>query len=91
MKRTYSQRILPTLRLSWRMLCRQRDLGDIQQEFAIWNRAHVLARNRRCTVEGSLCDAGVGFSAIAQPKKAVGQLFRIVGAATKTVLGWLPR
>jgi len=91
MKRTYSQRIAPYVEAELANALQAAAIGDIQQEFAHLERAHVIGQ------ESTFWHVKVHVLMLVwafrnrSAKEAVGQLFRIVGAATKTVFGLVPQ
>ncbi|MBE0463854.1 MAG: DUF3703 domain-containing protein [Halomonadaceae bacterium] len=91
MQRTFSQRIASYVEAELANAKLARSVGDIQQEFAHLERAHVLGQ------ESTYWHVKVHVLMLMwatrnhSVREMLGQVFRIVGAATKTVFGLVPQ
>ncbi|WP_018918784.1 DUF3703 domain-containing protein [Vreelandella zhanjiangensis] len=91
MQRTFSQRIASYVEAELANAKLARSAGDIQQEFAHLERAHVLGQ------ESTYWHVKVHVLMLMwatrnhSVREMLGQVFRIVGAATKTVFGLVPQ
>ncbi|KAE8437306.1 DUF3703 domain-containing protein [Vreelandella piezotolerans] len=91
MKHTFSQRVAPYVEVELTNAKRARSAGDTQQEFSHLERAHVLGQ------ESTYWHVKVHLMMLAWAirnrsfRETLGQAFRIVGAATKTVFGLVPQ
>ncbi|MCC5450716.1 DUF3703 domain-containing protein [Rheinheimera sp. UJ51] len=65
-------------------------LNDTQRSFALLEDAHVIGQQStyfHCLVHYKMLRHGIRQHDL---KEAFGQAFRLIGAATKTMLGWVP-
>lgn len=91
MQRTFSQRVASYIEAELANAKRARSSGNTQQEFAHLERAHVLGQ------ESTYWHVKVHVLMLGwatrnrSAREAVGQAFRIVGAATKTAFGLVPQ
>lgn len=87
---TYSQRIASFVEVELANAKRARSLGDTQLEFTHLERAHVLGQ------ESTYWHVKVHVLMLLwairnrSARETLGQIFRIVGAATKTAFGLVP-
>jgi hypothetical protein len=90
MQRTFSKRVAPYVVAELANAKRASSVGDAQQEFSHLERAHVIGQ------ESTYWHVKVHVLMLAwasrnrSVKEIVGQVFRIVGAATKTAFGLVP-
>ena len=66
------------------------NLNDTQRSFAILEDAHVIGQQStyfHCLVHYKMLHHALHHHNV---KEAFGQVFRLIGAATKTMLGWVP-
>ncbi|MEM7765411.1 MAG: DUF3703 domain-containing protein [Pseudomonadota bacterium] len=86
----FHRAIRPTVREALAAARAARHQGDAKTEFACLERAHILGQ--ASTRWHVLVHAHMLWWGIRQRSltEVVGQVLRIVGAATKTVLGWVP-
>ena len=90
MSRFYN-RIRPAVQSELDAAAREEQLGDAQAAFRHLERAHVLGQMStefHVRVHWLMLRWALRHR---QPGEAVGQLTRIVGAATKTAIGWVPQ
>lgn len=91
MKTTLSQRLAPYIEAELVSARFAMSVGDTQQEFTHLERAHVLGQ------ESTYWHVKVHLLMLAwairnrSVQEAIGQVFRIAGAATKTALGLVPQ
>lgn len=91
MQRTFSKRIASYVEAELANAKLERTAGNIQQEFAHLERAHVLGQ------ESTYWHVKVHMLMLMwatrnrSVREMLGQVFRIVGAATKTVFGLVPQ
>lgn len=86
----FTQNIQPHVRAELMLAHEARRAGDKKAEFTHLENAHVLGQastSLHVRVHGAMLAWAWRNR---KPREFVGQLFRIVGAATKTVLGWVP-
>jgi hypothetical protein len=91
MKSGFSQRIAPYVEAELADARQARAVGDTQQEFVHLERAHVIGQEStywHVKVHVLMLVWAVRNSSI---REGLGQVFRIVGAATKTVFGLVPQ
>jgi Protein of unknown function (DUF3703) len=69
----------------------QRKLENHRAEFAHLERAHILGQASTIEHVRTHCLMLLWSVRNKAPKEFVGQVMRIVGAATKTAMGWVPR
>ena len=89
--RTYAQNIRPRVQAELQAAEQLHSQGKAKQAFRHLERAHVLGQ--ASTVEHVRVHWRMlrwGWQQ-GSAKEVVGQLTRIIGAATKTALGWVPR
>lgn len=88
---SFHSRIQPFVNAEISASIAQRTLGNYQAEFKYLERAHVLGQ--ASTVEHVRTHYLMLHWALRNkaPIEFLGQIFRIVGAATKTAIGWVPR
>ena len=90
MSRFYD-RILPAVQSELDAAAREEELGNAQAAFRHLEHAHVLGQmstELHVRVHLSMLRWALRHR---QPREAVGQLTRIVGATTKTAIGWVPQ
>jgi hypothetical protein len=91
MKHTYTKRVASYVEAELGNGRRSRSVGDTQQEFIHLERAHVLGQ------ESTYWHVKVHVSMLLwatrnrSVRETLGQIFRIVGAATKTAFGLVPQ
>lgn len=87
---TFGQRIQPAVTSELRAAAQEEAAGDMAASFRHLERAHVLAQ--ASTVQHVRVHVQMVLWAIRQRagREAAGQVLRIVGAATKTAVGWVP-
>src|SRR5690554_7252255 len=91
MKRRFSKQVAPYVESELASAEQARSAGDPQKEFSHFERAHVLGQ------ESTYWHVKVHVLMLAWAtrnlsiREVLGQLFRIVGAATKTVIGLVPQ
>ena len=91
MQSTFTVRVAPYVEAELADAKRARSAGNPQQEFTHLERAHVLGQESTywhvkvhvLMLVWATRNVSVG--------EALGQVFRIVGAATKTAIGWVPQ
>ncbi|GGD79002.1 DUF3703 domain-containing protein [Lacimicrobium alkaliphilum] len=91
MQRTFTQRVASYVRGELENANRARVDGDIQQEFIHLERAHVIGQEStywHVRVHVLMLLWAIRNGAI---RETLGQVFRIVGAATKTAFGLVPQ
>jgi len=91
MQRTFAQRVAPYVEAELANARRARSVGDTQQEFAHLERAHVIGQESTYWHVKVHVLMLIWASRNRSVKEAAGQIFRIVGAATKTVFGLVPQ
>ena len=87
----FSRRIRPAVQRELDASAREESLGNVRAAFGHLERAHVLGQMATAfhvRVHWLMLCWAVRHR---QPREAVGQLTRIVGAATKTAMGWVPQ
>ena len=91
MKRRFSEQVAPYVESELASAEQARSAGDPQKEFSHFERAHVLGQ------ESTYWHVKVHVLMLAwairngSAREALGQLFRIIGAATKTAFGLVPQ
>lgn len=87
---TFGQRIRPAVAAELRAAALAEQAGRPREGFQHLERAHVLGQ--ASTVEHVRVHVQMLLWAVRHriPREALGQVLRIVGAATKTALGWVP-
>lgn len=91
MQHGFSQRIAPYVEAELADAMRARLAGDTQLEFAHLERAHVIGQEStywHVKVHGLMLLWAVRNHSV---REALGQVLRIVGAATKTAMGLVPQ
>lgn len=86
----FSSRIRPAVQRELEASAREESFGNARAAFKHLERAHVLgqmATRFHVRVHWRMLRWAIRHR---QPGEAVGQLTRIVGAATKTAIGWVP-
>lgn len=86
----YSQRVAPFVRLELKRARQAREAGRTDDEFVHLERAHVLGQEStywHVLVHLAMLAWGVRNADV---REVVGQIFRVFGAATKTVVGLVP-
>ena len=86
----FSSRIRPAVQSELDASAREESLGNARAAFGHLERAHVLgqmATGHHVRIHWLMLRWALRHR---QPRKVVGQLMRIVGAATKTAIGWVP-
>jgi hypothetical protein len=91
MKRTFSQRVGSYVEAELAKAKRAKSAGDIQQEFTHLERAHVLGQESTYWHVKVHVLMLVWATRNRSVRELVGQIFRIVGAVTKTVFGLVPQ
>jgi hypothetical protein len=91
MKRTFSQRVGSYVEAELAKAKRAKSVGDIQQEFTHLERAHVLGQESTYWHVKVHVLMLVWATRNRSVRELVGQIFRIVGAVTKTVFGLVPQ
>lgn len=90
MKSTFTQKITPAVNAELELARCSREQGDISTEFHHLENAHVLGqRSTWLHVKVHLLMMLWGFRNHSI-KEVLGQIFRTVGAATKTAIGLIP-
>ncbi|GHG66510.1 hypothetical protein GCM10010919_14250 [Alishewanella longhuensis] len=91
MQRTFKKRIAPFVEVALANAKQARSAGDPQQEFNHLERAHVLGQES--TYWHVKVHALMLLWAIrnGSTRETLGQVFRIIGAATKTAFGLVPQ
>ena len=87
----FSKNVGPLVQRQLTLAGSARANGDFQQEFAHLETAHVIGQEStywHVKVHGLMFLWAVRN---ARPREIIGQLFRIVGAATKTAVGLVPQ
>jgi len=90
MQRPFSQRVALYVEAELANAKRSESVGDIQQQFAHLERAHVIGQESTYWHVKVHVLMLVWASRNHSAKETLGQVFRIVGAATKTVFGLVP-
>ncbi len=91
MQRTFTKRIAPFVEVELKNAKQARSAGDPLQEFNHLERAHVLGQ------ESTYWHVKVHVLMLVwairngSAREALGQVFRIIGAATKTAFGLVPQ
>lgn len=86
----YARAIQPFVDTELRAARAAEAAGDVQQAFAHLERAHVLGQSStwlHVRVHGLMLFWGLRQH---RPREVVGQVLRMLGAASKTALGWVP-
>ena len=91
MQRTFSQRVAPYVEAEMANATHARLVGDAQQEFSHLERAHVIGQESTYWHVKVHVLMLLWASRNCSIKEAVGQVFRTVGAATKTAFGLAPQ
>jgi len=91
MQRTFSQRVASYVEAELADAKRARSAGDTQQEFAHLERAHVLGQESTYWHIRVHVLMLVWATRNRSVREALGQAFRIVGAATNTAFGLVPQ
>jgi hypothetical protein len=87
---TFGKRIDPAVSTELRAASAQEAAGQTEVSFRHLERAHVLGQAstfQHVRVHAQMLTWAVRHRA---PREAAGQVLRIIGAATKTALGWIP-
>lgn len=90
MQRTFSQRVAPYVEAELTNARRARSAGDAQQEFAYLERAHVVGQESTYWHVKVHILMLVWAARNCSVREVFGQVFRVVGAATKTAFGLVP-
>ncbi|QEW08383.1 DUF3703 domain-containing protein [Nitrincola iocasae] len=91
MQRRFSERVAPYVESELANVAQARFAGDTQLEFVHLERAHVIGQEStywHVKVHVLMLHWAVRNHSV---REALGQLFRIVGAATKTAFGLVPQ
>ena len=91
MQRRFSERVAPYVETELAKAAQARSVGDALQEFGHLERAHVLGQEStywHVKVHVLMLLWAVRNHSV---REVLGQLFRIVGAATKTAFGLVPQ
>ena len=91
MRRKFTSRVAPYVIAELASAKRVRSVGDTQQEFAHLERAHVIGQEStywHVKVHVLMLVWAIRNRSV---REALGQVFRIVGAATKTIFGLVPQ
>ncbi|RUR31655.1 DUF3703 domain-containing protein [Vreelandella nanhaiensis] len=91
MQRSFSQRIAPYVEAELANATWARSIGNIQQEFFYLERAHVIGQESTYWHVKVHVLMLLWASRNNSLKEILGQVFRIVGAATKTAFGLVPQ
>lgn len=91
MQRTFSQRVAAYVEAELANAKLARSAGDTQQEFAHLERAHVLGQESTYWHVKVHVLMLVWAAHNRSVRETLGQVFRIVGAATKTAFGLVPQ
>ncbi len=91
MQRTFTKRIASYVESALEGAKWARSAGDIQQEFTHLERAHVLGQESTYWHVKVHVLMLVWATRNGSAREALGQVFRIVGAATKTAFGLVPQ
>lgn len=87
---TFGTRIRPAVDAELQAATIADNAGQAQVSFRHLERAHVLGQASTVQhVRVHLCMLAWGFRQ-RSPREVLGQVLRIVGAATKTAIGWIP-
>ena len=90
MRRGFSQQIAPHVEIELANAKRANSAGDTQQEFACLERAHVIGQESTYWHVKVHILMLVWAARNRSAREVFGQVFRIVGAATKTAFGLVP-
>lgn len=90
MQRGFSQQIAPYVEIELANAKQANLAGDTQQEFAYLERAHVVGQESTYWHVKVHILMLVWAARNRSIREALGQAFRIIGAATKTVFGLVP-
>ena len=87
---TFATRIEPAVTSELCAAAAREAAGDVQVSFRHLERAHVLGQ--ASTVQHVRVHVQMLLWAVRHrvPREAAGQLLRVIGAATKTAIGWVP-
>ena len=91
MRRKFTRRIAPYVIAELASAKRVRSVGDTRQEFAHLERAHVIGQEStywHVKIHMLMLVWAIRNRSV---REALGQVFRIVGAATKTEFGLVPQ
>lgn len=91
MKHTFTKRIAAYVEAELSNAKEARSAGNPQQEFTHLERAHVLGQEStywHVKVHVLMLASAIRNSSV---REALGQVFRIIGAATKTAFGMVPQ
>ena len=88
---SFRTRIRPFVQAEIAASIAQRQLGNHQLEFKHLERAHVLGQASTIEHVRTHCLMLLWAVRNKAPRELLGQVFRIVGAATKTAFGLVPR
>lgn len=91
MKRTFTRRIAPFVEVELKNAKQARSAGDSHQEFAHLERAHVLGQESTYWHVKVHALMLLWAARNGSAREALGQVFRIFGAATKTAFGLVPQ
>lgn len=90
MKSTFTGRVAPYVEAELAGAKQARLAGNTRQEFTHLERAHVLGQESTYWHVKVHVLMLVWAARNVSFREALGQVFRIVGAATKTAIGWVP-
>ncbi|KMQ74086.1 DUF3703 domain-containing protein [Marinobacter subterrani] len=91
MHRTFTKRIASYVEVELKNAKQARSAGDLRQEFTHLERAHVLGQESTYWHVKVHVLMLVSATRNGSVREALGQVFRIVGAATKTAFGLVPQ
>lgn len=91
MQRTFTKRISPFVEVELENAKQAKSAGDPQQEFAYLERAHVLGQESTYWHVKVHALMLLWAARNSSAREALGQVFRIFGAATKTAFGLVPQ
>lgn len=91
MQRTFTQRVATCVKVELANAKRAKSADDLQQEFTHLERAHVLGQESTYWHVKVHVLMLIWATRNGSVREALGQIFRIVGAATKTAFGLVPQ
>ena len=91
MNQRFSKNIAPFVKQELTAACHASAVNNAQQAFAHLERAHVLGQESTYWHVKVHCLMLLWACRHRSAREALGQVFRIIGAATKTAFGWVPQ
>ena len=91
MNQRFSKNIAPFVKQELTAACHASAVNNAQQAFAHLERAHVLGQESTYWHVKVHCLMLLWACRHRSAREARGQVFRIIGAATKTAFGWVPQ